>query len=221
MSAISSIAGVQARIGTIEQRLGIARPTSVATSATATNATVAGTRTATRASSNSPIDVTGSFESVAASIETALAGWTTSASTSNAPITGTTTSGRVDPSTPYAQLFEQAGAQWGIDAKVLAGVAYVESRFQTDVVSSAGAVGMMQFLPSTAASMGVDPRDPASAIDGAARYLRTQIDRFGSIEMALAAYNVGPGAIANAGSIEPGSQAERYVDAVLAATERV
>ena len=98
---------------------------------------------------------------------------------------------------------------------------YVESRFQTDVVSSAGAVGMMQFMPSTAASMGVDPRDPASAIDGAARYLRTQIDRFGSIEMALASYNVGPGAMANAGGIQPGSQAERYVNAVLSAKARV
>ena len=136
-------------------------------------------------------------------------------------VAGPTTRGGLDPSTPHGELFERAGAQWGIDPRVLAGVAHVESRFQTDVVSSAGAVGMMQFLPSTAAALGVDPRDPASAIDGAARYLRSQIDRFGSVEMALAAYNVGPGAMAKAGSIQPGSQAERYVTAVLSAAERV
>ena len=73
----------------------------------------------------------------------------------------------------------------------------------------------MQLMPATAASLGVDPTDPASAIDGAARLLSSFRDRFGSIELALAAYNVGPGTIANSGGIAPGSQAERYVNKVL------
>ena len=129
--------------------------------------------------------------------------------------------GAVGASTPYAAMFEAAGARYGIPAKVLAAIGYVESRFDTDAVSSAGAVGMMQFLPSTAASMGVDPHDPASAIDGTARYLRSALDRFGSIEEAIASYNVGPGAIARAGGVQPGSQAERYLTKVLDATGRI
>jgi len=129
--------------------------------------------------------------------------------------------GAVAASTPYASIFDAAGARYGIPPKVLAAIGYVESRFRTDAVSSAGAVGMMQFLPSTAASMGVDPYDPASAIDGTARYLRSALDRFGSIEQAIASYNVGPGAIARAGGVQPGSQAERYLTKVLDATGRI
>jgi soluble lytic murein transglycosylase-like protein len=214
MSTLTAVAAVQARIGSIEQRLGIARPTVVHSSAT-----LGTTAVATDTSSLGGIDLSGSFESVTASIESALQ--TTAPLT--APLTASSSIGTstLSPSTPYADLFEQAGEKYGIDPKILAGVGYVESRFQTDVVSSAGAVGMMQFMPSTAASLGVDPRDPASAIDGAARYLRAQIDRFGSVELALAAYNVGPGAVANTGSIQPGTQAEKYVTAVMAAAERV
>ena len=129
--------------------------------------------------------------------------------------------GAVAASTPYSAMFEAAGARYGIPAKVLAAIGYVESRFRTDAVSSAGAVGMMQFLPSTAASMGVDPHDPASAIDGTARYLRSALDRFGSLDEAIASYNVGPGAIARAGGVQPGSQAERYLTKVLDATGRI
>lgn len=129
--------------------------------------------------------------------------------------------GAVAAATPYSAMFEAAGARYGIPAKVLAAIGYVESRFRTDAVSSAGAVGMMQFLPSTAASMGVDPHDPASAIDGTARYLRSALDRFGSLDEAIASYNVGPGAIARAGGVQPGSQAERYLTKVLDATGRI
>ena len=240
MSAVDAIAGVQARIGSIEQRLGISRPVA----STPSNATIATDATA-RVASTPPtvgtsttvggIDLSGSFEDIAASIEAALQDPTTFGTltgTGVGSIAGagfmTARTGVVSlptdalaASTPYADLFQQAGAKYGIDPKVLAGLAYVESRFQTDVVSSAGAVGMMQFMPSTAASLGVDPRDPASAIDGAAQYLRTQIDRFGSVDLALAAYNTGPGAVANAGGIQPGSQAEKYVSAVRAAMGRV
>jgi soluble lytic murein transglycosylase-like protein len=237
MSSISAIAGVQARIGSIEQRLGIVRPVAADTASASKAATnISSTATyspaaAGTSSSLGAVDPSGSFEAIVASIESALGTSTGSptmstdflpdSSVTGVGSVGTSPTGSLSPGTPYADLFQQAGERYGIDPKVLAGVAYVESRFQTDVVSSAGAVGMMQFMPSTAAAMGVDPRDPASAIDGAARYLRTQVDRFGSIEMALAAYNVGPGAMANAGGIQPGSQAERYVTAVLSAVGRV
>ena len=147
-------------------------------------------------------------------------GGTTATATSSAPtiVAGVSVAGSVAPTTPYASMFEAAGTKYGIPPRVLAAMGWVESRFRTDAVSSAGAVGMMQFLPGTAASMGVDPYDPASAIDGAARYLRSGVDRFGSLEEAIAAYNVGPGAIARAGGVQPGTQAERYLTKVIEAT---
>jgi hypothetical protein len=147
----------------------------------------------------------------------------TAATTTGVPavVGGVSVAGSVSPSTPYAAMFEAAGARHGIPPRVLAAVGYVESRFRTDAISSAGAVGMMQFLPGTAASMGVDPHDPASAIDGAARYLRHGLDRFGSLEEAIAAYNVGPGTISRAGGVLPGTQAERYLTKVIEATGNV
>jgi soluble lytic murein transglycosylase-like protein len=75
----------------------------------------------------------------------------------------------------------------------------------------------MQFMPATAADMGVDPFDPASAIDGAARYLTQNLRRFGSLELALAAYNAGPGAVQTHGGIPPFAETQAYVPKVLAA----
>lgn len=128
------------------------------------------------------------------------------------PVAGRTAD--VAAARPFAALFAAAGAAHGVDPELLAAVAQVESGYRPDARSSAGAVGLMQFMPATAASLGVDPWDPASAVDGAARLLRSLTDRFGSVDMALAAYNIGPGALAAAGGILPGSQAERYVGAV-------
>ena len=145
----------------------------------------------------------------------------TAATTGPTVVQGVAVDGPVSTSTPYADLFEQAGARDGIPPKGLAAIGWVESRFSTDAVSRAGAVGMMQFLPGTAASMGVDPYDPASAIDGTARYLRSALDRFGDLGQAIAAYNVGPGAIARSGGVQSGTQAERYLTKVVEATARI
>jgi soluble lytic murein transglycosylase-like protein len=116
--------------------------------------------------------------------------------------------------TPYAADFEAAGKRYGISPKLLAAQADVESGFRTDAVSSAGAQGIMQFMPATAKGRGVDPSNPASAIDGAARYLRDLIGRFGSVDVALAAYNVGAGTVAQAGGTVPAG-ARNYVDQIL------
>lgn len=121
----------------------------------------------------------------------------------------------VPAGTPYAEQFTAAARANGLSPKLLAAVAEVESNYRLDAVSPVGAQGLMQFMPETAASLGVDPWDPSSAIDGAARYLRQMTDRFGSVEAALAAYNVGPGTVARAGGVVP-SAAQRYVDKVLA-----
>lgn len=118
---------------------------------------------------------------------------------------------------PYADLFRAAGAEHGIQPSILAAVAKTESAFDPQAVSHAGAQGLMQFMPATAAEMGVDPYDPASAIDGAARYLSQNLRRFGSLELALAAYNAGPGAVQKHGGIPPFAETQAYVPKVLAA----
>jgi cell wall-associated NlpC family hydrolase len=119
---------------------------------------------------------------------------------------------RLAAGTPYASLFVTAGSKYGIPAALLAAVARHESGFNPSARSSAGAVGMMQFMPGTAASLGVNPLDPASSVDGAARYLAGLYNQFGSWDLALAAYNAGPGSVRNAGGVP--SYAQGYVSAV-------
>lgn len=120
---------------------------------------------------------------------------------------------------PYADLFTQAGARHGVSPALLAAVAKTESNFASTAVSPAGARGLMQFMPATAAGLGVDPADPASAIDGAARYLRSLTDRFGSTDLALAAYNAGPGTVSRHGGIPPYPETQDYVRKVTTAAE--
>jgi hypothetical protein len=130
---------------------------------------------------------------------------------------GTTSvaAGALPASVPFRDLFEAAGAKHGVDPRLLAAVAKVESGYNPNATSSAGATGLMQFMPATARGMGIDPSDPAQAIDGAARYLKGQMNRFGSVELALAAYNAGPGAVVRAGGIPNNSQTRAYVPKVL------
>lgn len=139
--------------------------------------------------------------------------------TSLASLTGraTTTSGStgIAGAEPYEQLFQAAGAKYGLNPRLLAAVAKTESNFNPNARSGVGAIGLMQFMPATAAGMGIDPTDPAQAIDGGAKYLRTQLDRFGSVDLALAAYNAGPGAVQRAGGIPPYAETRNYVTKVL------
>jgi cell wall-associated NlpC family hydrolase len=138
--------------------------------------------------------------------------------TDTAPSTVGTGPGGALAGVPYADLFAAAGAKHGISPALLAGVAKTESGFDTTARSPAGAQGLMQFMPATAAGLGVDASDPGSAIDGAARYLRDLTDRFGSTDLALAAYNAGPGAVTRAGGIPPYAETQAYVRKVTTAT---
>lgn len=91
-----------------------------------------------------------------------------------------------------------------------------ESGGQVDVVSGRGATGLMQLLPSTAKSMGVtNIWDPAQNIEGGAKYFAMQLKRFGRVELALAAYNAGPNAVALYGGIPPFGETQRYVKGIL------
>ena len=134
---------------------------------------------------------------------------TASASTGGAALAGV----------PYADLFSRAASRYGVDASVLAAMANQESGFNSQAVSPAGAQGLMQFMPSTAAGLGVNPLDPNSAIDGAARYLSTLTKQFGSTDVALAAYNAGPGTVSRYGGIPPYSETQNYVRNVMSKAE--
>lgn len=119
-------------------------------------------------------------------------------------------------SSTLEQHFAAAGARYGLDPALLRAVATVESGLDPNAASGAGAQGLMQLMPGTAAELGVtNPFDPAQAVDGGARYLRAQLDRFGSVEVALAAYNAGPGAVQQAGGIPPFTETQNYVRRVL------
>jgi hypothetical protein len=120
---------------------------------------------------------------------------------------------------PYADLFQRAGSRHGVDASLLAAVASQESNFNSQAVSPAGAQGLMQFMPATARGLGVNPLDPTSSIDGAARYLSSLSKQFGSTPLALAAYNAGPGTVSRYGGIPPYPETQNYVRAVMSKAE--
>lgn len=116
-----------------------------------------------------------------------------------------------------APVFAAAEQRNGLPPGLLAAVAKVESGGNPQAVSGAGAQGLMQLMPDTARSLGVDPFNPVQAVDGAARLLAGHLQRFGSIDLALAAYNAGGGAVARAGGIPNFPETQTYVRRVLAA----
>ena len=114
---------------------------------------------------------------------------------------------------PFADEINAAAARHKLDPALLAGLIRQESNFDPAAASPAGARGLTQLMPATAAGLGVkDPTDPAQAIEGGARYLRQQLDRFGSDPIrALAAYNAGPGAVLRHGGVPPYAETQAYV----------
>jgi soluble lytic murein transglycosylase-like protein len=128
------------------------------------------------------------------------------------PATGT------DSSSAFGAEIDAAAATNGIDPALLKGLVSQESGFDPSARSGAGALGLTQLMPGTAASLGVsNPLDPAQSLQGGAKYLRQQLDRFGGDErLALAAYNAGPGAVARYGRVPPYSETQNYVDSVMA-----
>ena len=113
-------------------------------------------------------------------------------------------------------LFAEAAKSHGLDLALLKAVAWQESRGRMSAVSPKGALGVMQLMPGTAAEMGVRADDLADNIRGGALYLRRQLDRFGgSVPLALAAYNAGPGAVLRHKGIPPYRETRDYVARIM------
>jgi len=133
--------------------------------------------------------------------------------------TGTTGGASALPAgTPYGSEITTAAQRNGLDPALLAGLIKQESGFNANARSGAGAQGLTQLMPGTAAGLGVtNPLDPAQAIEGGAKYLKQQLDRFGGdVARALAAYNAGPGAVQRFGGVPPYAETQNYVRAVQA-----
>lgn len=124
--------------------------------------------------------------------------------------------GTLPAGTPFAAQIEAAAARFGLDPALLAGLIKAESNFDPSAGSPAGAQGLTQLMPSTQTSVGVtDPTDPMQAIMGGAQVLSEHLRSFGSVELALAAYNAGPGAVQEHGGIPPYSETQAYIPRVL------
>jgi soluble lytic murein transglycosylase-like protein len=114
-----------------------------------------------------------------------------------------------------ANAIRTAAVDEGIEDRMLTAVLYIESRFEHQAISSAGAEGLGQLMPGTAAGLGVDPRDPWQNVLGAARLLRVDYAEFRSWPNTLAAYNAGSAAVRRWRGIPPYSETQWYVWAVL------
>lgn len=117
----------------------------------------------------------------------------------------------------YNDLIAEAASLYQLPSAFIRAVMRVESGFNPDVVSSAGAMGLMQLMPKTARSMGVaDPFDARQNVFGGARYLRILANRFkGDLILTVAAYNAGEGAVDKYEGIPPYKETQRYVRRVL------
>jgi soluble lytic murein transglycosylase-like protein len=116
----------------------------------------------------------------------------------------------------YAAKVAELAHRFDLSPTLLEAVVWQESRWRADAVSPAGARGLAQLMPGTARDLGVNPDDPFANLEGGARYLRQQMDRFdGDLERALAAYNAGPGRVIRAGGIPAIRETQTYVAAIM------
>jgi len=116
----------------------------------------------------------------------------------------------------YTAKIHELAARFDLSPSLLEALVWQESRWREDARSPVGAQGLAQLMPGTARYLGVDPRDPFQNLEGGARYLREQLDRFdGDLEKALAAYNAGPGRVERANGIPNIRETKQYVAAIM------
>jgi soluble lytic murein transglycosylase-like protein len=145
-------------------------------------------------------------------------GASTELASASVPASGSAPASGNSDSTAYDATIAQAAARYGLDPAVLHGLIQQESGFNPSAHSSAGALGLTQLMPSTAASLGVtEPLNPTQSIEGGARYLSEMLSRFGgNTADALAAYNAGASAVEQYGGVPPYAETQEYVAKVMA-----
>lgn len=115
-----------------------------------------------------------------------------------------------------AAIVEREAKRFNLDPLLIEEVIRQESAFQPQAVSYVGAQGLMQLMPGTAEMMGVtNPNDPADNIAGGTRYLAEQLSTFGRLDLALAAYNAGPGSVSSYGGVPPYEETQNYVARIV------
>jgi hypothetical protein len=116
----------------------------------------------------------------------------------------------------YVPVIARAAQRWQVSAQLLAAQLYAESNFNPFAQSGAGAQGIAQFIPATAHAYGVgNPFDPADAVDGQAHLMHDLLARFGSVPLALAAYNAGPAPVAACGCVPRYAETQAYVAKII------
>ena len=195
---LSGVEAIQARISEIQRRFGIEGP-------------VPGTAVGFQRA----LDAELKKNDGATSPQTVGTGTTTKADAAKVTPSGASTQ-LSSASNETTRFIQEAAAKYGLDSRLVAAVAEAESSGNQSEVSDAGAVGVMQLMPDTAAALGVNPYDEKQNIEGGAHYLKQMLDTFGGdMKKAIAAYNAGPQAVKDYGGVPPYAETQNYVNKVL------
>ncbi len=114
----------------------------------------------------------------------------------------------------YLDVARSAARRYGVPEDLFLRLVQQESGWNPNARSRKGALGLAQLMPQTARALGVDPSDAVQNLDGGARYLRQQYDKFGNWRLALAAYNAGPGAVERYSGVPPYRETQNYVQVI-------
>jgi len=125
--------------------------------------------------------------------------------------------GQLLQATPYGEIISAVSEAHGVDPLLVRALIQVESNYQSRARSRKGAMGLMQLMPATARSYNVrNPFDPRANIEAGIKHLKSLIDHFGQVDLGLAAYNAGEGAVTKFNGIPPYRETRNYVSRILA-----